>query len=933
MADSPLWSEGAPSDRLAELTADTADPSKEIPLRRDVRSLGILLGRVLVEQEGEDFFAIVEQLRRLMIQHREQESGQTCESPHITTNAMDEAHAAEKLDSDLMKRAREVIRGLPVERAYRVTKAFAIYFELTNLAETNHRKRRRRAARIRANPTVVDGSFRGTLARLRSAGTSAEEISQALKKIRVTPVFTAHPTEITRHTIRLKRRRIAGYLERLDQLPLAEADARELESLILSEISALWQTDEVRMNKPTVRDEIHMGLDYFPMVLFETLQRLYLELDDSLRDVYSCAEGVPDVLSFGSWIGGDRDGNPFVTADSTRDAVSMARQVIVDHYIAESTRLIGQLSMSIRRIGVSKGLTSRVREYEQKLGQKYARWKQITSAEVYRHFLEYVIARLRFTRKSAKHEYAYKSPHEFEEDLVLVRDSLCANHGQRLAEILGPLLRKVRTFGFYLHALDIRQHACVLSKALAEAASGAKAPAKVRSEPSAQSAELFDTFHAIGEVKRTHSAEAIRNFIISNTLSEHDILGVLRLASQAKVTVAAHGGDPGLMPVPLFESIEALRSSADVMRRVWGNSEFRPLLESWGHTHEVMLGYSDSNKDGGMFTSTWELHKAQRNLHQAAREHGVKLRLFHGRGGTVGRGGGPTHAAILAQPPGDFSGEIRITEQGEVLSWKYADPVLAEWNLETMIAACLESALRRPEVPRETRQRWDQAMEGMSDNAFAFYREHIAGNPEVIEYFEQATPVNELEHARIGSRPARRTANRRLEHLRAIPWVFGWMQSRHAVPAWFGVGHALERFAGHSQNLELLREMMKGFPLFASLIRSAEIAMAKADFAIARLYADLVKDSRIRERVFGMLREEFDRTREAILRVTSQQELLEKNPVLSRSVKLRNPYVDPLSLVQVDLLRRKRAANNDALLDYAIGATMNGIAAGLHNTG
>jgi phosphoenolpyruvate carboxylase len=312
----------------------------------------------------------------------------------------------------------------------------------------------------------------------------------------------------------------------------------------------------------------------------------------------------------------------------------------------------------------------------------------------------------------------------------------------------------------------------------------------------------------------------------------------------------------------------------------------------------------------------------------------VDLRLFHGRGGTVGRGGGPTHAAILAQPAGDFSGEIRITEQGEVLSWKYSDPVLAEWNLEIMIAACLEAVTMPTQTSPATKERWDDAMEAMSNDAFAFYRKHIAENPEVLEYFEQATPVNELEHARIGSRPARRTANHALEDLRAIPWVFGWMQSRHSVPAWFGVGYAIERFAGRSAgHAELLREMMRGFPLFASLVRSVEIAMAKADFAIARLYADLVTGAALRDRVFEMLRQEFERTRRTILTVTGQQELLEKNPVILRSVRLRNPYVDPLSLIQVDLLRRKRAGTADPSLDYAIGATMNGIAAGLHNTG
>ncbi len=920
MADNPLWSEGAPSERLAELTADTADPAKENPLRRDVRSLGVLLGRVLVEQEGEAFFDAVERLRRLMIQHREQAS----------------TASAEKLDAVLMTQAREIVSALPVEQAYRVTKAFAIYFELINLAETNHRKRRRRAARIRADKAPVDGSFRGTLVRLRAGGVPADAILESLSKIKVTPVFTAHPTEITRHTIRLKRRRIAGYLERLDQLPLSGAEAREYEELILGEIAALWQTDEVRLNKPTVRDEIYMGLDYFPMVLFETLPRLYSEIEESLRDVYDADADLPELLSFGSWIGGDRDGNPFVTAASTREAIQMAREVIIDHYIGETTRLIGQLSMSTRRINVSDGFARRLREYEKQLGEKYSRWKQITEAEPYRHFLEFLIARLRFTRKSSSHEYAYKTPVQFEEDLGLVRDSLRANHGERLAELVSPLLRKAQTFGFHLHSLDIRQHARVQSQALVELARRAKPTAKVHasSDLSAPTAELFETFHAIAQLKKTHAPGAIRNFIVSNTQSEHDIFGVVRLAALSGVSVAASNDDPGLVPIPLFESIEALRSSPEIMRRIWTNPEFQPLLDSWGRAYEVMLGYSDSNKDGGMLTSTWELHKAQRDLHQVARDCKVKLRLFHGRGGTVGRGGGPTHAAILAQPAGDFFGEIRITEQGEVLSWKYADPVLAEWNLETMIAACLEAVLRPAQASAETRQQWDAAMESMSEDAFAFYRKHIAENPEVLEYFEQATPVNELEHARIGSRPARRTANRSLEDLRAIPWVFGWMQSRHAVPAWFGVGYALEKFARRrEQQLTVLREMMKSLPLFSSLIRSVEIAMAKADFAIARLYADLVTDSMIRDRVFSMLRDEFERTRRVILSVTGQQELLEKNPVLSRSVRLRNPYVDPLSLVQVDLLRRKRAGVGDPSLDYAIGATMNGIAAGLHNTG
>ena len=945
MPESSPWRSGSQAARLAELVADRGDPEKEVPLRRDVRSLGILLGRVLVEQEGEAFFDVVEQLRRQLIQHREAPA--TSEFDHSLS---------------LMARAREIVAALSIEDAYRVTKAFAIYFELTNLAETNHRKRRRRAAHLLAGHAPVDGSFRGTLLRMRAAGISREGLLSSFRKVKVTPVFTAHPTEITRRTIRIKRGRIAAYLEGLDKLPLSDSEAHAYESLIMAEITALWQTDEVRLNKPTVRDEIRMGLDYFPMVLFETLPRLYAELEEALRAVYGSSEDVSGALSsgslsfgtlsfgtlsFGTWIGGDRDGNPLVTADSTRSAVGMARHVVIDHYIAETSGLIEYLSMSVRHVGVSDALTQRIQEYERELGEKYSRWKQITNLEIYRNFLDYLIARLRFSRNSSKDPQAYKSPEQFADDLEIIGESLVAHRGQRLADLVWSLLKKVRTFGFHLHSLDIRQHAHVLSKALLEFSCAALpnnlSPSRqLPAERSAESDDLLATFRVIAEIKKTHSPQAIRHFVISGAESEHDIFAVIRLAAIGGVSVAAQKSDPGLMPVPLFESIQALRSSATIMRRVWQSPEFKSLLGSWEGRHEVMLGYSDSNKDGGMLTSTWELHKAQHNLHQAARECGVNLHLFHGRGGTVGRGGGPTHAAILAQPAGDFSGEIRITEQGEVLSWKYSDPVLAEWNLEIMIAACLEAVTMPAQASAEIAQRWHEAMESMSADAFAFYRQLIAENSGVLEYFEQATPVNELEDARIGSRPARRSTNRvldrNLDNLRAIPWVFGWMQSRHAVPAWFGVGHALARFAeSGARQKELLKQMLHGFPLFANLIRNVEIAMAKADFTIARLYADLVTDAAVRDRVFEMLRQEFNRTKEAILAVTRQRELLERNPVLLRSVRLRNPYVDPLSLIQVDLLRRKRAGSADVpdgtSLTYALGATMNGIAAGLHNTG
>jgi phosphoenolpyruvate carboxylase len=494
---------------------------------------------------------------------------------------------------------------------------------------------------------------------------------------------------------------------------------------------------------------------------------------------------------------------------------------------------------------------------------------------------------------------------------------------------VSSLLRKVRTFGFHLHTLDIRQHAQVHARVVEELGDTPE-----RSTNSAESRDLLDTFRAIAKLKRTYPAQSIRHYIISGAESENDVLNVIRLAKATDVQIAASSDDPGMMPVPLFESIDSLRSAGTVMRRLWCNPEYQPLLDSWGRWQEVMLGYSDSNKDGGMLTSTWELYKAHRELHRAAQEHGVKLRLFHGRGGTVGRGGGPTHAAILAQPPGCFSGHIRITEQGEVLNWKYADPVLAEWNLELMIAASLETLTLHGEQQSQHPPRWEEAIEEMSQEAYRLYRKEIADSPDVLEYFEQATPVNELDTARIGSRPSRRTKGRRLEDLRAIPWVFGWMQSRLAVPAWFGIGHALEQFAkngsGHEQ---LLRQIARGFPVFSELLRNVELGMAKADLGIARDYSGLVKNAALRKRVFGMLEEEFLRSRRMILRVTGQRELLGRNRVLARSIRLRNPYVDPMSLIQVELLRRKQQGQQSSELEYPLGATINGIAAGLHNTG
>jgi len=807
---------------------------------------------------------------------------------------------------------------------------------------------------------------------VRDAGASVEDALELLRRVEVVPVFTAHPTQVARRTVLFKRGRIAAELEALDWLPLSDRRARDSAARIASEITALWQTDEVRRRPPTVRDEVKMGLDYYQACLIRALPEVYGEMADAFRETYGReveTSELPRVVRFGSWIGGDRDGNPFVTADCTRDALSMARELILDFYVEAAGELHERLSASTKQARASEGLTSALEEYERTLPRETTTGGTPRAAEeVYRRFLSFVLRRLRATRGaagardgSAPRECgegeAYADAGEFASDLRLVRASLADGGGARVArQLLDPLLRQVETFGFHLHTLDVRQHARVHARAVEELARGASIADEsvavgnesaegdksdesdegkaLPEAPSTDTAAALEGLRAVAELKREFPPESIRSHVISGARGVSDVLRLVWPSESCGVSVKADESkqDPGLMPVPLFESIEDLRNCPGVCRALWTSVEYAPYLDSWGRRQEVMLGYSDSNKDGGMLTSTWEIFKAHRALHEVARECGVRLQLFHGRGGTVGRGGGPTHHSIVAQPAGAFTGSLKITEQGEVMDWKYAEPVLAERNLELMVAASLE-ALARPGGTRRG-EGWEDALEWMSRVAFEFYRERVAENPEVLPYFEEATPVLEFDLAKIGSRPARRSQRRGLEDLRAIPWVFGWMQSRHVLPAWFGVGHALERFVGEYEGgAALLAEILEGFPVFSNLVGDVEIGLAKADLSIARRYASLVGDEGLRERVFGMIAEEFGRTRRAVLRVSGQTQLLERNPVFAHSIELRNPYVDPMSLVQIELLRRKRAGDDSEELDYALAATINGISAGLRNTG
>ena len=934
----PLWKPESWTERLAELEARTGD-LKEVPLRRDVRSLGMLLGEVLREQAGDELFEKVEELRLSAIRRREA----------LAENSINEAE-------DLLQKAVLGISTMPVDQAYQLSRAFAFYFELINLAETNHRKRRRLSLQLSGDAEVQRGSLRGTLRAMRRVGITSEEALHWLQQIFIVPVFTAHPTEIARRSVLTKRRRIGEFLEHLDRIPIPDEQLASFEEDLTAEITALWQTDEVRSSRPKVADEIKMGLDYYEVSIFETLPGLYQEVSAGLKSEYDLdidVSELPLLLGFGSWIGGDRDGNPFVTPDVTREAIRDAKSRLLAYYDRRLQLVIDLLTTSAQQLPVSQELRSQLDSY---LSRLQTGADQIFGShfefEIYRRFLVCIRARMLRTagQNVADGESLegslislppYCSAAEFRHDLEILRRSLAENKGLRLAQTLfDPLILLIRTFGLHLHTLDMRQHARIHHKALQEASAWCGQNAEtVPGALNLETRDVIETFRAVAEVKSGCSPETIRQYVISGASCVEDVLAVVWLARLGGVEVAGNATDPGLMPVPLFESIEDLRNAPGVCRKLWSALDYRKLLESWGNIQEVMLGYSDSNKDGGMLTSTWEIFRAHRALHEVARECGIKLRLFHGRGGTVGRGGGPTHRSIYAQPVGAFDGQIRITEQGEVLNWKYSDVVLAERNLELMIAASLDALARPNSRDPQGHQsgvllpEWEAAFDALSATAFEFYRANIIDDPEVLHYFELATPVAELEHAKIGSRPSRRGGKASFSSLRAIPWVFGWTQSRQLVPAWFGVGYAIGEYAKQPGGMELLRAMMAEFPLFIDLIRNVEMALAKADMGIASLYASLVPEKDLRDRVFSKLQQEFDGTLSAILAVTGQRELLEKNRVLARSIRVRNPYVDPMSLIQVDLLRRKRSGEDTPEVNRAIAGTINGISAGLRNTG
>ncbi len=920
-------------------------------LRADIRLLGELLGQVLREQHGPELFAAVEAVRR------------DCKALRRRFRPETAAALRARLD------------GLDLARVSAVARAFAIYFQLVNVAEQHHRGRRRRAHLLhpeREGPQ--EDSFAAWLPRLRARGTGPAELERLLAGLRVELVSTAHPTENVRRTVLEKYLAIHRALERRDQ-ELTEAEAEALRRELLAEITALWQTDELRASPPTVIDEVKNNLFYFDEILFEAVPAVAEQLEAAIAA--SCPDGPPQVgsvLRFGTWVGGDRDGNPSVTPAVTRHALLLHEQLVLSKYLAAVAGAARKLSPTATLQPCSEELLASIRRDEAEMPDWRAFMERRNLQEPYRRKLFFVYRRLERTLAAVEGALAtgpeapppasdpgYAGAADFAADLEVMARSLRGAGAQRLAAAyLDPLLRRVRLFGFHLAPLDVREHSARHAMACAELLAAAGRCPDYGALPGAAQAEVLaralapggwpegplpegispearqvcGTFEVIAWALQALGPGAVGPYIISMTHGIEDVLEVLLLARAAGLCGWGPDGayHSRIDVAPLVETIDDLRRAAELLERLLRDPAYAPQLRARGNRQEVMLGYSDSTKDGGYLTANWALYRGQREMGQVAARAGVELTFFHGRGGTLGRGGGPLGSAIRAQPPETASGRLRITQQGEVMSHRFLPAQIAERTLEQVLVAVLDAAVAAGEgaaVPRAH----TEAMEAASEAGLRAYRELIA-RPGFVAYFYAATPIEEIALLNIGSRPSRRRAGQRIEDLRAIPWVFAWTQSRHLIPGWYGVGSALEALGDPA----LLREMYRGWPFFRTVIDNCAMALVKADMTIAAAYADLAAES-VPEapEIFAAVRQEYERTRSAVLRVQGHGRLLDDQPTLQRSVDLRNPYVDPLSYLQLALLRRLRRGGlspeeRDRHL-VAVLRTVNGIAHGLRNTG
>jgi len=906
--------------------------AKDEPLLEDIRLLGQILGDTVRDQEGEPVFAVIEAIRRLS----------------VAVSRQGDEQAARDLDV-LLKR-------LTYGETVSVMRAFSYFSHLANIAEDRHHVRRRTLRE--AAGEHQEGSLAKTFERLVAAGVDADRIAEALAHAYVSPVLTAHPTEVQRKSTLDAERAIAGLLTERDALSGARDKARN-EAMLRARIAQLWQTRLLRDTTLTVGDEIDNAIGYYEATFLRALPALYEELEEQM--------GRP-VLSFfhmGNWIGGDRDGNPNVTAATLEAAVRRHAETALRFYLGELLALKGELSMSRVLVGASEALEA--------LAARSADSNPHRDDQPYRRAVIGIHARVAATLRALTRQEprvkatvgeAYPSPLELLADLRVLEASMRSHHGAPLVAMrLGPLIRAVDVFGFHLATTDLRQnsdrHEAAVADLLAQArleeryASlseerkqtcllAALADPRALKVPTARYAPETESELAIFETARrlreSFGAAAIRHAIISHTESVSDLLEVLVLQKECGLMRGALGdadAAASLIVSPLFETIDDLRSAEPIMRAFYALPGIEALIRNSGATQDVMLGYSDSNKDGGYFTSNWELHRASTALAAFFETMpGLMLRLFHGRGGTVGRGGGPSYQAILAQPQGTVKGQIRLTEQGEVINAKYANPEIGRRNLETLMAATLEATLLAPHEPPPPP--FLEAAAQLSSTSRAAYRALVYETEGFADYFFAATPIAEIAQLNIGSRPASRKANRRIEDLRAIPWSFSWGQSRVALPGWYGFGAAVEAFLAsgpREERLSLLQNMGREWPFFRTLMSNMDMVLAKADLGMAQRYASLVPNKALGERIFAAIEQEWTRTVAALAAITGEQERLADNRSLARSIAHRFAYIAPLNHLQVELLRRWRSGETDDKARRGILISINGIAAGLRNTG
>ena len=945
----------APSERSP--TAKSKD--NERPLVEDIRLLGRILGDVIREQEGETAFELIEQIRKLSVAFRRD------------------------ADHDADRALKKLLKGLSGDQTVSVIRAFTYFSHLANLAEDRHHIRRR-AIHERAGDTQ-EGSIDVALARLRWAGISTKTIAQTLATSFVSPVLTAHPTEVQRKSILDAERDIAQLLSARDDIRAkaaannARKDAlspRELaanEAQMRARVLQLWQTRLLRFTKLTVADEVENALSYYEATFLREIPRLYADLERELGQ-----QPVHSFLRMGQWIGGDRDGNPNVNAQTLEHALRRQGEVALRHYLTEVHYLGGELSISAMLVQCDPAM--------QALAERSPDTNAHRQDEPYRRALTGMYARLAASLKAltggdaARHavapQNAYGSAAEFLVDLRTIEASLKSHHGAALTDQrLHPLIRAVEVFGFHLATVDLRQssdkHELVVAELLAQAGLAAgyaqldetakramlmqqlrdarplRVPGASYSEHTQSELAIFQSAR---DLRESFGAQAIRHYIISHTETVSDLLEVLLLQKEVGLMrgLLADGGQGSasndLIVVPLFETIDDLRNAAPIMREFYALPGVQAMVKRSGAEQDIMLGYSDSNKDGGIFTSNWELYRAEialvalfDEINGGATEGGSRLRMFHGRGGTVGRGGGPSYQAILAQPPGTVRGQIRLTEQGEVIGSKYANPEIGRRNLETLVAATLEATLLQPTKPASAP--FLKAAAELSASSMAAYRQLVYETPGFTEYFFDSTPIREIAELNIGSRPASRKPSQRIEDLRAIPWGFSWGQCRLTLPGWYGFGSAVELFLRaegtkpQKERLALLQQMLRQWPFFKTLLSNMDMVIAKSDLALASRYAELVTDARLRKKIFSMIEAEWHRTVTALGQITGERQRLASNTALQRSIRHRFPYLAPLQHLQVELVRRYRAGQADERVQRGIHISINGIAAGLRNTG